>query len=202
MLKSTRRNGARGFTLVEMMVALVAGLIVVGAVIALIASIMKSNRQTIQSTRLNQEMRATMAVLAGDMRRARGVDDPLTTATQATKPYATIDTSTAGCAVYAYSGGGGGDCRVVRLINGAIWQNVAAPSGGACTLTCNDAASGTKLGSDQVVLTSLQFSPSSTSTSTRQYEVQLQGHLVDEDTSLATISRTITQTVFVRSVGQ
>ena len=185
------------------MVALVAGLIVVGAVIALVVSIMRSNRQTIQSTRLNQELRATMAVIAGDMRRARGVDDPLTSATLASKPYATIDTATAGCAIYAYSGGAGGDCRVVNLSNGAIWQKVAAPNGsGACTLTCGDATSGTKLGSDQITVTSLQFTPSSSSATTRQYQIQLQGHLADQDASLSAISRTISQTVFIRSVGQ
>ena len=67
---------ARGFSLIELMVAMVVGLIVVGAVLALVVSIMKSNRQTLQSTRLNQEMRATLAVIANDLRRARSVTDP------------------------------------------------------------------------------------------------------------------------------
>ena len=54
----------RGFSLVEMMVALVLGLVVTGAVLALVVAIIHSNRQTLQSTRLNQELRATLAVIA------------------------------------------------------------------------------------------------------------------------------------------
>jgi prepilin-type N-terminal cleavage/methylation domain-containing protein len=74
------KRNARGFSLVEMMVALALGLIVVTAVLALVLSIIRSNRQTLQSTRLNQELRATLAVIASDLRRARGVADPLTSA--------------------------------------------------------------------------------------------------------------------------
>ena len=83
MLTSTHvpmTRNARGFSLVEMMVALALGLIVVTAVLALVLSIIRSNRQTLQSTRLNQELRATLAVIASDLRRARSVEDPLTTA--------------------------------------------------------------------------------------------------------------------------
>ena len=59
------------------MVALVVGLIVIGAVLALVMAIMKSNRETLQATRLNQELRATMAVVATDIRRATRVRGPV-----------------------------------------------------------------------------------------------------------------------------
>ena len=51
---------ARGFTLVEMMLALALGLLVVAAVLAFIFSLIRANSETVLSTRLNQEMRATM----------------------------------------------------------------------------------------------------------------------------------------------
>jgi Tfp pilus assembly protein PilW len=62
------------------MVALVLSLIIAGAVLALVLAIIRSNRLTLQSTRLNQELRATLSVVAADLRRARGVDDPLSSA--------------------------------------------------------------------------------------------------------------------------
>jgi hypothetical protein len=184
------------------MVALVVGLIVIGAVLALIVAIMKSNRETLQATRLNQELRATMAVVATDIRRARGVEDPLTTATMTPPiPYQTIDTATAGCILYGYfdlvDDDGNGDAtddnyHALYLSGGKVWR----ASGGAPTCT----SGGKQLGSDQVAITSMTFTPSATAPS-REFEVSLTGHLIDNDAALASISRTITQTVFVRSVG-
>jgi type IV pilus assembly protein PilW len=196
-----RSGNARGFSLIELMVALVVGLIVIGAVLALIVAIMKSNRETLQATRLNQELRATMAVVATDIRRARGVEDPLTTATAATVPYKDIDTATAGCIRYGYfdlvDDDGDGDTtndnyHALYLSGGKVWR----ASGSAPTCT----AGGKQLGSDQIAITSMTFTPSAAAPS-REFEVSLTGHLVDNDAALASISRTITQTVFVRSVG-
>ena len=79
-LELPRRRRERGFTLVEMMVALALSLIVSAAVVALVVAIVRSNRQTLQATRLHQELRATLNLIASDMRRARSVGDPLTVA--------------------------------------------------------------------------------------------------------------------------
>ena len=68
-----RRRREGGFTLIEMMVALALSLIVTAAVIALVVAIVRSNRQTLQATRLHQELRATLNLIASDMRRARSV---------------------------------------------------------------------------------------------------------------------------------
>ena len=63
-------RAVRGFSLVELMVALVAGLIVSTAVIAFTMSSMKSNGEYIQSTRLTQELRNTMDLVTRDLRRS------------------------------------------------------------------------------------------------------------------------------------
>lgn len=200
-------RGVTGFSLVELMVALVVGLIVIGAVLALIAAIMKSNRETLQATRLNQELRATMAVIAGDLRRARGVPDPMTTATAAAgNPYRMIDTTVAGCVRYGYfdstdddgDGDSGNDnYHALYLSRGKLVRASAASHAAA---TC--ALAGKQLGSDQVAITAFTLTPATASASTRQFTVTLTGHLVDADAALASVSRTITQTVFVRSVGE
>ena len=67
----------RGVSLIEMMIALVAGLVVSGAALALVLATMKSNSETIKATRLTQELRATADVIARDLRRARSVTDPI-----------------------------------------------------------------------------------------------------------------------------
>jgi prepilin-type N-terminal cleavage/methylation domain-containing protein len=222
---SRKRSDVSGFTLVELMVALVVGLIVIGAVLALVVSIMKSNRQTIQATRLNQELRATIAVIANDLRRARGVADPLTEAKLAVgERYArSINYSTAGCVRYAYAGAVGGECHaIMRATTGAdanrIFLAASAPvvtpaSAGpppttksvTCNLTCPTAGSGTKLGSDQVVITALTFTPMSPATPTaetvRSFDVTITGHLADQDLQVSGITRTITQSVQIRSIG-
>lgn len=75
MMNSKRLQS--GVTLIELMISLVLGLIVTGAVLALIASIIRSNGETIQTTRLTQELRSLSDVLAMEVRRARGLGDPL-----------------------------------------------------------------------------------------------------------------------------
>ena len=87
-----------GFTLIEMMVAIVLGLLVVGAVLAFIVSLVRANSETVLSTRLNQELRATMALISNDVRRARGLMDPIAAVGKGgvvANPYSTIDLSTA-----------------------------------------------------------------------------------------------------------
>jgi prepilin-type N-terminal cleavage/methylation domain-containing protein len=218
MLMVNRPRAAQGFTLVEMMVALVVGLIVVGAVLALVVSIMRSNRQTLQATRLNQELRATLAVIANDLRRARSVTDPLTTAKAlGGNPFAQVDSSSAGCIRYAYANGPGGACRVIlRATSGTtavnkIFLGARAPDAttGLCTTSCPATASAsgitfTKLGSDQVEITALTFTPATTTATagtTRRFDVTVTGNLIDQDDELSSITRTMTQSVFVRSVG-
>lgn len=205
--RMARPGTARGFSLIELMVALVVGLIVVGAVLALIVAIMKSNRETLQATRLNQELRATMAVIATDIRRARGVSDPLTTATASGgNPYKVIDTATSGCIRYGYfdsidddnSGDATDDNYHALYLSGGnlVRASSSTAAGATCTLA------GKQLGSDQVAITAFTITPATTSNTAREFEVTLTGHLVDGDAALASISRTITQTVFVRSVGE
>lgn len=66
-----------GFTLIEMMVAIVVGLIVTAAALALVATIMRANTESTTATRLTQEIRAISEVIIRDIRRARYFADPL-----------------------------------------------------------------------------------------------------------------------------
>lgn len=63
-----------GFSLVELMVALVAGLIVTGAVLAFTMSSLNTNAEYIRATRLTQELRSVVDFAGRELRRA-GYDE-------------------------------------------------------------------------------------------------------------------------------
>lgn len=216
LTETSSRRPTRGFSLVELMVALVAGLVVVGAVLALVVAIMQSNRETLQATRLNQELRATLGVIANDVRRARSVDDPLTVAMAAGgNPFSAVSTATAGCVVYAYAIDLDRDgvldtdfWHVIRLNGSNVELDTATSRPGGCAP--NNPVKAARLGSDQVAITALTFTPTTTAgtppqatdeTLVREVTVTITGHLVDSNPDVAAISRTVSQTVFVRSVG-
>lgn len=186
-----------GFSLVELMVAMVLGLIVIGSVIALVLSMIRANNQSIAATRLTQELRATAALMATDLRRAGGVEDPLTRATQnngdPNNPFAGITTATAGCIQYSYANADGGDFHAISLQNGAVFMEA-----GGTARACNG---GARLSSPQVTVTGLTFarqSPCGTASANgRCIRITLAGRLTGD----ASISRQYTHDVYIRSVS-
>ena len=70
MLSISTRN--RGFTLIELMVSLVLGLVVIGGVMGVFMSTYQANSQNIKAIRLNEEMRAVVSLMSRDIRRAGG----------------------------------------------------------------------------------------------------------------------------------
>ena len=67
-VRSAHRNA--GFTLVELMVGLVVGLIVIGGVISLYLTVVQGSAYTTREARLTQETRITMDFISADIRRA------------------------------------------------------------------------------------------------------------------------------------
>ena len=63
-------RGQHGVTLVELMVAMAISLIVSTALVMLMANTLGTGTQTIQMTRLTQEMRSAMQLMTRDLRRA------------------------------------------------------------------------------------------------------------------------------------
>ncbi|WOX50405.1 prepilin-type N-terminal cleavage/methylation domain-containing protein [Aeromonas sp. XH] len=70
-----------GFSLVELMVAMVAGLLLVAAVTTLFATILRANSTAMKVSRLNQEVQAITDIMARDIERA-GYDASAATATR------------------------------------------------------------------------------------------------------------------------
>ncbi len=66
-----------GFSLVELMISIVVGLIVVAGVISIFSSAIKSHSDNLKMTRLNQELRVVMDMMVRDIRRAGYSGDAL-----------------------------------------------------------------------------------------------------------------------------
>ena len=196
-----------GFTLVEMMVAMVLGLVVVSAVLAFIFSLIRANSETVLSTRLNQELRGTMSLIANDLRRARGVSDPIGAVNQGgavNNPFSTVAIPVSkDCVRYSYSADGATDYRAMRL-NSATNKIELVRQSTAAAATCT--ATGTAINSDGVEITGLvlDYDPA---TNGRRIDITLTGRLrnppayMGDNPSMAISTKTIRQTIAIRSNG-
>ncbi|WP_310061258.1 PilW family protein [Lysobacter niastensis] len=123
MMAAARKQA--GFTLVELMVALVAGMIVVGAVLAFALSSIRANSEYVRSTRLTQELRTSLETATDDLRRAGYDEDAMRYVSRpptftAASPFSRIFLSTNGsCVIYAYDRENGG-MGVLNLDNGEV----------------------------------------------------------------------------------
>lgn len=113
-----------GFSLVELMVAMVAGLLLVAAVTTLFATILRANSTAMKVSRLNQEVQAITDMMARDIERA-GYDASAashTLVSGATSPFYfdgsnDVDNS---CIIVRYDGR---DEGVANSANGVIGPN-------------------------------------------------------------------------------
>lgn len=115
MTQCARRLAApksqQGLSLVELMVALVAGLIVTGAVLAFTLSSMRVNSEYVRSTRLTLELRNSLNFITDELRRAGYDEDAMRYVSRPVgftevSPFGTIQLvdagTSSGCVVYAY----------------------------------------------------------------------------------------------------
>ncbi len=128
--RTTHSRRMQGFSLIELMIALVAGLIVIGAVLAFTLSSLRSNTQMVQAARLSQELRNSMDFISREFRRAGYDENALgyysqtTSGAVTTSPFAMllVQPGTApdgACVIYAYDRQPG-TAGTVQLANGEI----------------------------------------------------------------------------------
>lgn len=150
-----------GFSLIELMVALVAGLIVSGAVLAFTMSSLRANSEYVRATRLTSELRNSLSFITEDLRRAGYDENAMNYVSRPAgfagfSPFSTILIANAGasdgCIVYAYdrlpANPGTMDLsngevrairRVLRTVNGnRIGVIEFAESFGTTTPACDD----------------------------------------------------------------
>ena len=189
-------------TLIELMIALVLGLLVSSAALALVASIIKSNTETIRATRLTQELRSTAEVIAREIRRARSDKDPIINIGSPTTLLTAcnaIDTSTAGCVTYGYdcTDPTAGTFKAIGLANNAAGNGEvylkALPTGAPTCPTNTDQL----ISSGAVKITGMTFAPNPV---TDVVTLSLTGQFASDGAgTLAPLTRSITQEIRIRS---
>lgn len=115
MLSMQYRSRQGGFSLVELMVGMVVGLLVIAGAGTVYISTLRGSTESIQMTKVNQELRSIMAVMTSDIRRTGywsgvapgtpGVPppaNPFSTAGATSLTIHDFDTGTANCIMYAY----------------------------------------------------------------------------------------------------
>lgn len=199
---SAARFHAPGFTLVELMVALVVGLIVTLAAVGFVVSVARANSEDIQVTRLNQELRALSEVINREIRRARYVSDPIGNVTQAGVgvPQENDDVTVnaaQNCISLEYdqppTEGAGTVARAIYLNGGFVYlSGTTACSGGQA------------ISSPQLTITELSFDNDTDPTNgvpdiTNHVWTRIGGKLSNGVGNLATLVRTFQQDTYIRS---
>jgi len=119
----------KGFSLIELMIALVLGLIVIGGVLAFTMSSLRSNADFVQSTRLTQELRSSIDFISRDLRRAGYDENAMNYYTQGSTGVTTVSPFTllrvepdadGDCVLYAYDRGAPGAGGQLKLADGEI----------------------------------------------------------------------------------
>lgn len=212
MLKRTSHSG---FSLIELMIGLVIGLIISGAVLVFIAATLKANSETVQSMKLNHELRSLSEIIVRDVRRARGMLDPLanigtscdanaTTVTVADDcagvAFKTVNIATAGCIRYGYDSLDGNNFRAIRLVTNSGVGSVRFDRN-TTARTCN--SGGVQISSDLLDIETLTFANCTyvdaggvTRTLSDCFNVTVSAKLVNDSNN---ITHTYTTSVGVRS---
>lgn len=195
------RRRQQGFNLVELMIALVLGLIVSLAVIGFIAALLRSNSETILATRLTQELRSLNEVMAREVRRARYVEDPIgaLASPATTDPFEFVITDSGRCITFGYQAvpGGAGvsavdEYRAIRhhVVNG---RGQVAMARGSTPRACADAVQ--SIVAPQFDISELEFA----SAASDRVDIKIVGKYAAG--MYAQVDRTFRSSVFVRSAS-
>lgn len=227
LAKNPERTGQKGFSLVELMIAIVIGLIVAGAGISLLVNTVNTDFDTLKVTRLNQELRAVMNLMVRDIRRAgynaavgnliaAGAWNPFVRDSGGNLLFSLSDinnvdgnTATRDCIVFAYDANNNGaddgntERFGYRLMTSAsnAWNTVKARQNGAlCNSTSN--SDWMPLSDDSTInITNLAFTPrfSRAGSSNTLIICTIDIQLTGQLATDATVRRTINESVKLRN---
>lgn len=206
-----------GFTLIELMISLVIGLIIIAAIITMYIAMIRSNSDNLKSIRLNQDLRSLMSLMNRDIRRAganrNAAADVIST--PPTNPFSDItsgtrftidddtDLTSGNCITYSYDSDEASELYGFRLGSTAIGgTNIGTVETRANGALCSSTSDWQTLSDPNLVnITQLQFlktptpNPPSGPITIEQVEIRLTGELRQD----STVTRTIVETVKIRN---
>lgn len=166
-----------GFTLIEIMIAMLLGLVIVSATIEMYVSAVQGSTNTINSARLNHDLEAVMSLMVNDIRRAGYWGGAIAGADSSANPFAaetvnvtniqlrnlaapTTAVTSGNCILYTYDANGDGvvdanEYYGFRLngstINMRLTGTTAAPA------SCTNGSWQENIAGDQITITALTF---------------------------------------------
>lgn len=152
-----------GFTLIELMVAMVLGLIVLGATINIYLATVSSSSNIIKSARLNHDLESVMTLMINDIKRSGYWKGAHVAADSRTNPFTAATTNIQipanNCIVYTYDDDSdgvvdGNEYYGFRFTNNSIQLREA----GTTTANCDDGTWEEFIDNNQLTITDLQFS--------------------------------------------
>lgn len=194
MISSARRSATdashsiRGFTLVELMIAMAVSLVVALAAVGFVVSLIKANSENLKVTRLTQELRSLSEVMGREIRRARHVSDPIgLIGSLGANNRDLIDTATDGCIRFSFDEPPDPGVIVSRSIRRSGTEIFLNSTGTAC-------AGGNAISTREVEILDLDFVRTNS-----RIDITIVGKLANSPPDLAGVTRVFRQTIYVRS---
>jgi len=152
-----------GFTLIEIMIALLLGLIVVGAIVNIYVATVSSSSGIIRSTRLNHDLDAVMTLMINDIKRAGYWGRANVAADSRVNPFTMATTNiqipAATCILYSYDADGDGTVDSNEYYGFKLEDNsIKMRKTGATTANCDDGTWEEFVDGTQLTITALTFS--------------------------------------------
>ena len=156
-----------GYTLIEIMIALLLGLIVVGATISIYIATVGSSSGIIKSARLNHDLEAIMTLMTNDIKRAGYWGGATVAADSRVNPFTVASTNVTNvqihggnCILYTYDGADGDGVVDNNEYYGFKLENnsIKMRKTGTTTADCGDGTWEEFIEGSQLTITMLQFS--------------------------------------------
>lgn len=208
-----------GFTLVEVMIALVINLGLFAALMIMFSNILQNNQQTTNANRLYEQLQGALQIISSDIRRAGywGNAKNDVGLRQNSNPFMTVTTDVSinasnDCILLSYDHNSDGSIPAIsssidderygyRLMNGSIQ---ARPPGAPFDCTASSTSWENMTDPNIITITALTFTPTLTTITTgpgaqgitiRSIDITITGKLVSD----ATVTKTLTQHVRIRN---
>ena len=157
-----------GFTLIEIMIAFLVGLIIIAATITIYIATIKGSSDTLKSARLNYDLESVMSLMVNDIRRAGYWGGAIAGADSFTNPFtignANIQIPTSACILYSYDADSppdgipdNGEYYGFKLQSGAI--KIRSADTADTTADCTGSGWSTLSVEENVNVTALTFTP-------------------------------------------
>ncbi|MGS3150388.1 PilW family protein [Aeromonas sanarellii] len=194
---------ARGFSLVELLIAMVAGLLLVAAAISLFVTVLKAESTAMKVSRLNQELQSVVDMIARDVQRA-GYDAgsaAMLNAASGARSLFYFDSTTdlaSDCIRVKYDDDGDGSLgstEIRRYNYDSAGKTVRLDTGSAASCTAGNNIST----EDTIEVTALSFTPLTGSLSSGARTVQLS--ISGRDKGTPALNLTLQRDIKLRNDG-